>query len=75
MNEKFNNLIDKNKIYTDYLSGIFATLLATPCSAPFLGTAVGFSMIGSSETILIIFFLFQLDFLIALSFMFFFSRI
>ena len=28
MNEKFNNLIDKNKIYTDYLSGIFATLLA-----------------------------------------------
>ena len=62
MNEKFNNLIDKNKIYTDYLSGIFATLLATPCSAPFLGTAVGFSMIGSSETILIIFFFISIGF-------------
>ena len=71
--KKFNNLIDKNKIYTDYLSGIFATLLATPCSAPFLGTAVGFSMIGSSETILIIFFYFNW-FLIALSLCFFFPE-
>ncbi len=27
-----------------FLSGVFATLLATPCSAPFLGTAVGFAL-------------------------------
>jgi suppressor for copper-sensitivity B len=27
-----------------FLTGIFATLLATPCSAPFLGTAVGFAL-------------------------------
>ncbi|MBI2235989.1 MAG: thioredoxin family protein [Magnetospirillum sp.] len=27
-----------------FLSGAFATLLATPCSAPFLGTAVGFAL-------------------------------
>ena len=26
---------------------MFATLLATPCSAPFLGTAVGFALAGS----------------------------
>ncbi|GAA0576547.1 protein-disulfide reductase DsbD family protein [Caenispirillum bisanense] len=25
-------------------SGVFATLLATPCSAPFLGTAIGFAL-------------------------------
>ena len=27
-----------------FFSGAFATLLATPCSAPFLGTAVGFAL-------------------------------
>jgi suppressor for copper-sensitivity B len=27
-----------------FLSGLFATLLATPCSAPFLGTAMGFAL-------------------------------
>ncbi|NQV84235.1 MAG: thioredoxin family protein [Rhodospirillales bacterium] len=27
-----------------FLQGTFATLLATPCSAPFLGTAVGFAL-------------------------------
>lgn len=33
-----------------FLQGIFATLLATPCSAPFLGTAVAFALSrGASE--------------------------
>ena len=27
-----------------FVTGVFATLLATPCSAPFLGTAVGFAL-------------------------------
>ncbi|MGH6946553.1 MAG: protein-disulfide reductase DsbD family protein [Kiloniellales bacterium] len=27
-----------------FATGVFATLLATPCSAPFLGTAVGFAL-------------------------------
>jgi suppressor for copper-sensitivity B len=27
-----------------FLTGAFATLLATPCSAPFLGTAIGFAL-------------------------------
>lgn len=27
-----------------FANGVFATLLATPCSAPFLGTAVGFAL-------------------------------
>jgi suppressor for copper-sensitivity B len=31
--------------YADaFLTGVFATLLATPCSAPFVGTAVGFAL-------------------------------
>ena len=32
------------KISGHFLQGAFATLLATPCSAPFLGTAVGFAL-------------------------------
>ena len=37
-----------------FAQGAFATLLATPCSAPFLGTAVGFALArGPSEIILV----------------------
>lgn len=39
----------------DFLSGAFATLLATPCSAPFIGTAVGFALSSGSAQILLIF--------------------
>ncbi len=38
-----------------FLTGMFATLLATPCSAPFLGTAVGFALAGDSIDIFSIF--------------------
>lgn len=39
----------------DFLTGAFATLLATPCTAPFLGTAIGFALAGSSLDIFAIF--------------------
>lgn len=38
-----------------FLTGAFATLLATPCTAPFLGTAVGFALARESIDIFIIF--------------------
>lgn len=38
-----------------FLTGAFATLLATPCSAPFLGTAVGFALARGPVEILAIF--------------------
>jgi len=39
-----------------FLTGAFATLLATPCSAPFLGTAIGFTMArGAPETYVVFF--------------------
>lgn len=38
-----------------FLTGVFATLLATPCSAPFLGTAVGFALARGAPEILAIF--------------------
>ncbi len=34
----------KSGIGGHFMTGVFATLLATPCSAPFLGTAVGFAL-------------------------------
>jgi suppressor for copper-sensitivity B len=39
----------------DFLSGVFATVLATPCSAPFLGTAIGFALAGGPIDILAVF--------------------
>jgi suppressor for copper-sensitivity B len=38
-----------------FASGLFATLMATPCSAPFLGTAVGFALAQEAPVILAIF--------------------
>jgi len=40
----FNNVSTKQGILGHFVTGIFVTLLATPCSAPFVGTAVGFAL-------------------------------
>jgi suppressor for copper-sensitivity B len=39
----------------DFLTGGLATLLATPCTAPFLTTAIGFALAGSTAQIFVIF--------------------
>ncbi len=39
----------------NFVTGAFATLLATPCSAPFLGTAVGFALARGPAEIFTIF--------------------
>jgi suppressor for copper-sensitivity B len=38
-----------------FLTGAFATLLATPCSAPFVGTAVGFALSRDAGEIFLVF--------------------
>ncbi|MDE2029420.1 MAG: thioredoxin family protein [Alphaproteobacteria bacterium] len=43
------------KLAGDFVTGAFATLLATPCSAPFLGTAVGFALATGTPHIFAIF--------------------
>ncbi|MBI1274304.1 MAG: copper resistance protein [Alphaproteobacteria bacterium] len=40
----------------DFTTGAFATLLATPCTAPFLGTAIGFALAAGTTEILLVFF-------------------
>lgn len=39
----------------DFATGAFAAILATPCSAPFLGTAVAFALAGRAVDIVVIF--------------------
>lgn len=39
----------------DFLSGVLATVLSTPCSAPFLGTALTFAFTSSTMEIYLIF--------------------
>jgi suppressor for copper-sensitivity B len=39
-----------------FLNGVFSTLLATPCSAPFVGTAAGFAFARGPVEILAVFF-------------------
>ena len=40
--------------FMNFLTGVFLVLLATPCTAPYLGTAIGFALAGSSSDLLII---------------------
>ncbi|WP_371816334.1 protein-disulfide reductase DsbD family protein [Moritella sp. 5] len=44
---------DSNRGY--FLQGMFATLLATPCSAPFLGTAVAYALGADTLSLFVIF--------------------
>jgi len=43
------------KMAGDFVTGAFATLLSTPCSVPFLGTAVGFALAAGAKEILAVF--------------------
>lgn len=38
-----------------FFSGFFATLMATPCSAPFLGTAIGFALGQPAPVVFLVF--------------------
>jgi thiol:disulfide interchange protein len=49
------NPVIHQKMAGDFVTGAFATLLATPCTVPFLGTAVGFALARGPLDILIIF--------------------
>jgi suppressor for copper-sensitivity B len=42
-------------IASNFLTGVFATVLATPCTAPFLGTAISFALSHSPLHIMLIF--------------------
>ncbi len=45
----------KGRLADAFLMGAFATLLAASCSAPFVGTAIGFAFAGGSLDIVLVF--------------------
>jgi suppressor for copper-sensitivity B len=53
---------EKNIFLPNFLSGILAVLLATPCSAPFLGAAISFALVQSFFVIFLIFFFIGIGF-------------
>ncbi len=57
-----NNFIGKQSSKNYFFSGVFSTLMATPCSAPFLGTAIGFSIASSYQNIFFIFIFISIGF-------------
>ncbi|HTL79895.1 MAG TPA: protein-disulfide reductase DsbD domain-containing protein [Candidatus Babeliales bacterium] len=46
---------DRKDLLGSFAQGVFATVLATPCTAPFLGTALGFAFTQSAVIILAMF--------------------
>jgi thiol:disulfide interchange protein DsbD len=52
----WENQSKREGFYGAFAYGILLVLLSTPCSAPFLGTAVGFAFAASNFELLVIFF-------------------
>ncbi len=52
---KLGNVSTSENFGGDFLSGVLATVLSTPCSAPFLGTALTFAFTSSTMEIYLIF--------------------
>lgn len=55
INDKAYKKSEGNNLKGHFFTGVFATVLATPCTAPFLGTAVGFAITGSFIDIFLVF--------------------
>ena len=55
INSKSINTLQNNYITRDFFNGFFATLMATPCSAPFVGSAITFAFTQSSFSLIYIF--------------------
>lgn len=53
--EGLANLTHKNLYLNSFLTGMVAAIFSTPCTAPFLGTAVAFAAAGSAFEIFLIF--------------------
>lgn len=56
LNKRIQDSEQKHRvIIPNFLSGILAVLLATPCSAPFLGTAITFALTQNISSIFVVF--------------------
>lgn len=60
LNQKLHSLLgskarERQVLLENFLSGMFATLLATPCTAPFLGTALAYALSRGPFEIILLF--------------------
>jgi len=53
---KLGNAKTEDGIVGDFFGGVLTTVLSTPCSAPFLGTALTFAFTTNTSTIFLVFF-------------------
>ncbi len=53
---KLGNVDTKDSPFEDFFAGVLTTILSTPCSAPFLGSALAFALTSDTSTILLVFF-------------------
>jgi thiol:disulfide interchange protein DsbD len=51
-----SNLSAKGRYADAFLSGVLASVVATPCTAPFMGAAVGFTLTQDAASALLVFF-------------------
>ncbi len=49
------NWSSKNRTIDAFGSGVLAVVIASPCTAPFMGAALGFAMAGSTVVLLVVF--------------------
>lgn len=76
LNKKISEGEENESVFVpNFLSGILATLLATPCSAPFLGSAISFALVHDFTTIFVIFFFIGIGFSIPYIILFFAPRL
>jgi thiol:disulfide interchange protein len=50
-----NTLANKEGLTGSFFTGVLATLVATPCTAPFMGSAVGFALTQTPAVVFLIF--------------------
>jgi thiol:disulfide interchange protein DsbD len=49
------NWASRNRTLDAFGSGVLAVVVASPCTAPFMGAALGFALAGSATTMLVVF--------------------
>jgi len=52
---RVTNWTSKNRTLDAFGSGVLAVVVASPCTAPFMGAALGFALAGSAATMLVTF--------------------
>lgn len=68
LSSSFRNFLSNYRFHNHYLedffSGVLATILSTPCTAPFLGVAISFALTSNNLMIILVFFVIGLGFCI-----------